>query len=91
MRAKTKKKWCFVKTCNGTSIVGRGLCSRCYPTARYLVRTGKTTWEELEKMGLAKPKRSINASPLFDAFRRIKSKAKSKGLRGIRTGRVGRP
>jgi hypothetical protein len=59
---------CFVEVCDGTNIAARGLCTKCYPTGRYLIRTGKATWTELEMMGLAKPKKSFNASPLFDSF-----------------------
>lgn len=77
MPAKPKKQKCYIKVCKSTDLVARGLCSKCYPTARYLVRTGKATWDQLESMGLAKPKRAVNASPLFDAFMAIKRKSKT--------------
>ena len=34
----------------------RGLCVGHYAVKQFLVKTGKTTWEQLEKEGLAKPK-----------------------------------
>lgn len=34
---------------------GRGLCSHCHQAASNLVKKGVTTWEELEKLGLANP------------------------------------
>ena len=33
----------------------RALCGRCCTAARKAVKDGKTTWEQLEAMGLAKP------------------------------------
>ncbi len=35
---------------------GRGLCRGCHLAASSLVRRGKTTWEEMEQLGLAIPK-----------------------------------
>lgn len=29
----------------------RGLCQSCYGLARHIVKSGKTSWEELEKNG----------------------------------------
>lgn len=29
----------------------RGLCTRCYTTAKRLIESGKTTWEQLENAG----------------------------------------
>jgi len=37
---------------------GRGLCKYCCTTASLLVKRGTTTWEELERLGLAYPKRA---------------------------------
>lgn len=52
---------CFVPECNsqfdGTKHArSRGLCSSCYQKANSLVAQKKTTWEEMEKLGLAKRK-----------------------------------
>ena len=33
----------------------RALCGRCCTAARKAIKDGKTTWEQLEAMGLAKP------------------------------------
>ena len=35
---------------------GRGLCKSCFQKASALVKRKKTTWEELEELGLARPK-----------------------------------
>ncbi len=35
---------------------GRGLCSYCCTQAGVLVRKGITTWEEMERLGLAEPR-----------------------------------
>lgn len=34
---------------------GRGLCDTCYQEARRMIRLDKTTWAELESLGLAVP------------------------------------
>ena len=42
---------CLIKNCNNDAKV-RGLCVRCYQTARRLVKQGKTTWGDLAARGL---------------------------------------
>jgi hypothetical protein len=64
---------CVTSNCNAAAIVGRGLCGKCYLTARYLIRTKQTTWDELEKMGLCTPKRS-KASLFLSEFIARKTK-----------------
>jgi hypothetical protein len=39
--------------CEGHA-VARGLCHACYESAFRIVRKGKTTWGELEDLGLVK-------------------------------------
>lgn len=39
---------------------GRGLCKVCHQQASALVKQGKTTWEELERLNLARPKYQSN-------------------------------
>lgn len=51
--AKRKQK-CIIEGCNEKAN-GRGLCSKDAAMAYGYVKQGKTTWEQLEKMGLAKP------------------------------------
>ncbi len=65
----TKNK-CLIKGCEGKQMT-RGLCSKCYTTARKLVETGQTTWEVLKKKGLVYEKRT-NLSPFMDEFNKIK-------------------
>lgn len=48
-----KKEKCILKSCDKESTT-RGLCKECYMSARYYILSNKTTWEQLEKRGLAK-------------------------------------
>ncbi len=48
-----KPSTCCIPYCTGT-VTCRGLCRRCENNARNAVRRGKTTWAELEELGLAK-------------------------------------
>lgn len=47
---------CLIAGCEtirtGHNRGGRGVCRRCYLAFAYLVRTGQTTWDELERKGL---------------------------------------
>ena len=43
---------CLVPGCTNEA-KSRGLCGNCYTAARNAVKGGKTTWEKLEKAGLA--------------------------------------
>jgi hypothetical protein len=45
---------CLVDGCEGEAKT-RGLCHKCYQTAFMSVKKGKTTWDELVKLGLVKP------------------------------------
>lgn len=56
---------CMVKACNGIPIV-RGLCHQCYTRALRLVNMHKTTWAELERMGLARAPRTRAKKAAFD-------------------------
>lgn len=40
---------------DGKRAHARGLCNACYVEAKRRVESGETTWEELEKAGLARP------------------------------------
>jgi hypothetical protein len=42
-------------TCRKRVCVARGVCERCYGRHRLAVRSGKTTWAELEAAGLVLP------------------------------------
>lgn len=45
---------CLIEGChNGVAENMRGLCMKCYSDAKGLVDSGKTSWEDLEQMGLA--------------------------------------
>ncbi len=43
---------CLIDGCDGVAKV-RGLCSICYGAANASIRIGRTTWKELEDMGLS--------------------------------------
>lgn len=43
----------------------RGLCNSCYAAALRYVRLGKVTWEQLEKEGKSKPRRTAVISKWF--------------------------
>lgn len=48
--------FCILKNCSNhtkKSVLTRGLCMRCYQSARRAIQSKKTTWAELEKAGLA--------------------------------------
>ena len=45
---------------------GRGLCMNCYSKAKKMVEAKKTTWEELESMGLVEPKATDKFTQSFN-------------------------
>jgi len=68
---------CLVKDCDRHA-VARGLCFPCYQVARTSVLLGKTTWEELQKLGLStrvKTRRIKNA--FMSAYDEKKSERES--------------
>lgn len=70
---KTKPQ-CCVAGCSADAVT-RGLCSKCYSSATALVKSKKTTWEELEKLGFAKPsQRDPSPSKLTEALAAAKKK-----------------
>lgn len=52
MPAKAK---CVRPGCKNKANGWRGLCKHCYSAAHHLVYQGRTTWQELESKGFAKP------------------------------------
>lgn len=72
-KQKSNRK-CIVVECENKQD-SRGLCSRCYASAHKYVKDGKTTWEQLAKLGLAdgKPAQSRNAfTRAFEAVFKFK-------------------
>ena len=48
------KEPCLVGTCRKSKAAGcKGMCMKCYSSAKKLVTIGKTTWDELVEMGMA--------------------------------------
>ncbi|KKL82805.1 hypothetical protein LCGC14_1981110 [marine sediment metagenome] len=43
---------CLIDGCDGVA-KSRGLCPICYGAANASIRIGRTTWKELENMGLS--------------------------------------
>jgi len=62
------KKKCLVKSCERKAYC-RGLCRSCYQTALKAVSNGKTTWEELEAMGLSLPPKNVVSATQRNPFR----------------------
>ena len=54
VKIEAAKAICLVPGCGRESKI-RGLCGRCGTSARGQIRKGKTTWQQLESLGLAKP------------------------------------
>lgn len=83
MIAKTSKKpetRCAVPTCERSILASRGLCNSCYQSALKLVRENRTTWKQLESLGLAKTHESkATINPLRLEFERLTQCAKKKG------------
>jgi hypothetical protein len=46
---------CIVPNCLRPAKL-RGVCASCYQNASKLIQRGGTTWEELERLGLVKPR-----------------------------------
>ncbi len=47
-----KQKTCLIEGCHKEP-TARGLCSSDYQMAHYMVSAGKTTWAQLEKIGMS--------------------------------------
>lgn len=66
-RKKMKSMPCVIDGCGGFygapgSPGDRGLCKVCHNYASQLIRENKTTWDELEKLGLCRPLVPIEAT-----------------------------
>src|SRR5689334_1181048 len=61
---------CLVEKCCRASS-RRGLCLVCYSKAKRAVETGTTTWEELERLGLAGP--SGDVDPFDEALKKARA------------------
>ena len=54
VKVEATKVLCLVPGCGREGKI-RGLCGRCCTSARMQIKKGRTSWEQLEKLGLAKP------------------------------------
>ena len=54
------KPICLVPGCGREAKI-RGLCARCGTAARAQIKKGKTTWADLERLGLAAPAKKAAA------------------------------
>lgn len=58
---------------------GRGLCKKCHDAAYYLVESGKTSWKELEDLGLAVPVYKTHFEQQLASRRREQQKKNAPG------------
>lgn len=65
---------CIVPGCDRPAM-SRGLCEGCYNKARELVKYGRTTWEKLVSMGLARASAGRRQSRLAEVFERMTARA----------------
>ncbi len=63
------KTICLVQDCGREAKI-RGLCSRCCTAARKAIKDGKTTWADLESLGLAKAPTHAPQGVFSDAFKK---------------------
>jgi hypothetical protein len=69
------KSKCLTPECRADGIIAqKGLCMRCYSAAKKLVESGRTTWEQLAGMELAR----IELDPFTKAFNERSSNANGK-------------
>lgn len=87
-RKKRQRPKCCVPRCDRREY-SRGECKQCFRCACYMVRTGKTTWNELVDLRLAKPK-AKQANPLTVAFQAAKARQEAKKSRKARAHGSGR-
>lgn len=77
MVTKKPKIRCRTASCHRFAVNSKNLCASCYQNARSLVLDKKTTWQELEELGLCSPK-AKKVTPFLAAFAKAKeAKAKS--------------
>jgi Zn finger protein HypA/HybF involved in hydrogenase expression len=57
VQVEATKAICMVPNCGREAKI-RGLCGRCCTSARMQIKKGKTTWQQLEELRLAKPART---------------------------------
>ena len=64
---------CITPDCNNKAApgYGRGLCQKCYSSAKRAVESGKVTWDRLEELGLALPKDDPFTKALDKATREL--------------------
>lgn len=69
---------CVVPGCDRTANNSRKCCNSCYTTARELVRSGVTTWEELEENHIVAAAHGTPRNPVKIALEAVRAKSKSK-------------
>lgn len=80
---------CIVPGCDRTANNSRKCCSSCYTTARDLVRSGVTTWEELEENHIVAAAHETPRNPVKIALEAVRAKTKSKSSKlGIHKARA---
>ena len=65
----SKREFAPCLTGCGNNSRKRGLCNGCYNIANRMVTDGRTTWDRLEEVGLAKAsKRTIDTASVMKVF-----------------------
>lgn len=85
---KSVGKKCIFKGCN-LDRKSRGLCARHYQSAGVTVDTGKTTWAELEKLGMVLPV-TQRSTGFLEALQAKKAAAKG-GNKAAKSPKRGKP
>ena len=63
-----QKSKCLTPECRKEGVLAyKSLCLGCYSSAKKLIESGKTTWEQLAEMGLAQ----VELDPFTKAFNAI--------------------
>jgi hypothetical protein len=71
-----EKKVCLSKGCEKKAKT-RGLCPSCYNSANHIVKSGETSWDQLEEMGLSLPSSGREIKSAFRlSFEAMKDKPK---------------
>lgn len=70
---------CIVPHCDRPAKL-RGVCASCYQNAAKLIQRGGTSWAELEKYGLVRPRNSGSGlrAALYQALEEARAKAKGR-------------
>jgi hypothetical protein len=61
---------CMTEGCSN-SARARGLCMKCYMAAHFRVKSGETSWSQLEALGMCKTAYASPRGPFATQFQRL--------------------